>query len=590
MFRLHVLLAKVMTQAKKDDTTAAAAPVRYGPGHRTPDLGEPAGAEAPGRAAHARTRRTGALRHPAGRPGNAGTARRDEPGGPGRAREGAAALHDSRHRRAGGLGARDPGAAPDGPAAGGTHRDPGRSEPGAEGPAAQGSLAGAEAGGAEPAGAGDPAGGRADPGEAQPVLTRRPRRSWLRTFASLGTRNYRLFVTGQVVSNTGTWMQRVAQDWLVLQLTHGSGTALGIATGLQFLPQLLFSLWGGMIADRYPKRRILFATQAAMGALALLLGVLALTGAVAVWQVYVLAFALGMVAVVDSPTRQTFVAEMVGRDGMANAIALNSAAFNLARITGPAVAGLVISAVGTPAAFLVNAASFGAVLVGLKLMRPAELYPVERAPRARGQLREALSYVRARPNLWLTLVLMFFVATFGMNFQVTTALMSRGVFHAGAAAFGLASAAYAVGALGGALLAARRARPGMRLMLTTALAFGVLEVAAGLMPTYWSFLALLVPTGIALLMYTTTANSATQLGTTPAVRGRVMGLYMLVFLGGAPLGSPLVGWAAEQFGPRMSLIGGGVISALAAVVAALLLARAREVPARSYLRPARAEA
>jgi MFS family permease len=391
-------------------------------------------------------------------------------------------------------------------------------------------------------------------------------------------------VTGQVVSNTGTWMQRVAQDWLVLQLTHGSGTALGIATGLQFLPQLLFSLWGGVIADRYPKRRILFATQAAMGALALLLGVLALTGAVVVWQVYVLAFALGMVAVVDSPTRQTFVAEMVGRDGMANAIALNSAAFNLARITGPAVAGLIISAVGTPVAFLVNAASFGAVLVGLKLMRPADLYPVERAPRARGQLREALAYVRARPNLWLTLALMFFVATFGMNFQVTTALMSRGVFHAGAAAFGLASAAYAVGALGGALLAARRARPGMRLMLTTALAFGVLEVAAGLMPTYWSFLALLVPTGIALLMYTTTANSATQLSTTPAVRGRVMGLYMLVFLGGAPLGSPLVGWAAEQFGARTSLIVGGVISALAAVAAALLLARARDVPARSYLR------
>jgi MFS family permease len=346
----------------------------------------------------------------------------------------------------------------------------------------------------------------------------------------------------------------------------------------------MFSLWGGMIADRYPKRRILFATQAAMGALALILGVLALTGAVAVWQVYLLAFALGMVAVVDNPTRQTFVAEMVARDGMANAIALNSAAFNLARITGPAVAGLVISAVGTPAAFLVNAASFGAVLVGLKLMRPSELHPVARAPRARGQLREALAYVRARPNLWLTLGLMFFVATFGMNFQVTTALMSRGVFHTGAAAFGLASAAFAAGALGGALLAARRARPGMRLMLTTALAFGVLEVAAGLMPTYWSFLALLVPTGVALLMFTTTANSATQLGTTAAMRGRVMGLYMLVFLGGAPFGSLLVGWAAEQVGVRVTLIVGGVISALAAMAAVLLLARARDVPARSYLR------
>jgi MFS family permease len=370
-------------------------------------------------------------------------------------------------------------------------------------------------------------------------------------------------------------MQRVAQDWLVLELTHGSGTALGVATGLQFLPQLLFSLWGGMIADRYPKRRILFVTQAAMGALALILGVLALTGVVAVWQVFLLAFALGMVAVVDNPTRQTFVAEMVGRDGMANAIALNSAIFNLARITGPAVAGLVITMVGIPAAFCVNAASFGAVLVGLKLMRPSELHPMERAPRARGQLREALGYVRARPDLRLTLALVFFVATFGMNFQVTTALMSRGVFGTGAGAFGLASTMFAVGALGGALLAARRARPGMRLLLTTSLVFGVLEVATGLMPTFWSFLAMLVPTGLALLTFTTAANSTTQLGTTPAVRGRVMGLYMLVFLGGAPLGSPLVGWMAEQFGARVSLIAGGMISAMAAVVVALLLARSR---------------
>jgi MFS family permease len=374
-------------------------------------------------------------------------------------------------------------------------------------------------------------------------------------------------------------MQRVAQDWLVLELTHGSGTALGIATGLQFLPQLLLSLWGGMIADRYPKRRILFVTQAAMGALALVLGVLALTGVVAVWQVYLLAFALGMVAVVDNPTRQTFVAEMVGRDGMANAIALNSAIFNLARIAGPAVAGLVITVAGIPAAFCVNAASFGAVLVGLKLMHPSELHPMERAPRARGQLREALGYVRARPDLRLTLALVFFVATFGMNFQVTTALMSRVVFGTGAGAFGLASTMFAVGALGGALLAARRTRPGMRLLLTTSLVFGVLEVATGLMPTFWSFLAMLVPTGLALLTFTTAANSTTQLGTTPAVRGRVMGLYMLVFLGGAPLGSPLVGWVAEQFGARMSLIAGGMISALAAAVVALLLARARRRPA-----------
>jgi MFS family permease len=407
-----------------------------------------------------------------------------------------------------------------------------------------------------------------------------------RTFRSLAYRNYRLFAAGQVVSNTGTWMQRVAQDWLVLELTHGSGTALGIATGLQFLPQLLFSLWGGVIADRFSKRAILLTTQAIMGALALILGVLALTGVVEVWHVYLLAFALGLVAVVDNPTRQIFVAEMVGPERVANAVALNSATFNLARITGPAVAGLVISVAGIPTAFLVNAASYGAVLLGLKLMRPGELRPMPRAPRKRGQLREALGYVKARPDLWLTMVLVFFVATFGMNFQVTTALMSKGVFHTGAGAFGLASAAFAVGALVGALAAARRARPGMRLLVGSAAVFGAVEVVTGLMPSYWSFLVALIPTGLALLMFTTAANSTTQLSTTPAVRGRVMGLYMLVFLGGAPLGSPLVGWAAQQFGARTSLIAGGLISVVAAAVVGLALARARGVPARSYLRMA----
>jgi len=381
-------------------------------------------------------------------------------------------------------------------------------------------------------------------------------------------------------------MQRVAQDWLVLDLTHNSGTALGITTGLQFLPLLLFGLWGGAIADRYSRRMLLMVTQALMGGLALLLGALALTGQVQIWQVYALAFALGMVTVVDNPTRQTFVAEMVGRGGMPNAIALNSAVFNLARIAGPAVAGLVISVLGTPAAFGVNAVSYGAVLVSLKLMRPSELYPAERVHRAKGQLREALAYVRARPNLWTLLVLIFFVATFGMNFQVTTALMSRQLFHTGAGAFGLASAVFAAGALGGALLAARRGRPNTSLLLMTAFGFGVLEVITGLMPSFWSFLVLLLPTGLVLLTFTTAANSATQLGTTPEMRGRVMGLYLLVFLGGAPLGSPLAGWLAEEFGPRMSMISGGVISALAATAIAVLLVRSRGVQARSYLRPA----
>jgi MFS family permease len=380
-------------------------------------------------------------------------------------------------------------------------------------------------------------------------------------------------------------MQRVAQDWLVLNLTHNSGAALGITTGLQFAP-MLFSLWGGAVADRYPKRSILMVTQALMGGLALVLGILALTGTVRIWDVYALAFALGMVTVVDNPTRQAFAVEMVGKDGMANAIALNSAVFNLARIAGPAVAGLVIAVAGTPIAFIVNAASYVAVLVSLKLMRPGELHRVPRAPRAPGQLREALTYVRARPRLWMTLILVFFVSTFGMNFQVTNPLMARGVFHAGAGAFGIASAVFAIGALGGALIAAQRARPTLRLLVGTALAFGVLEIVTGLMPDFWSFLVLLVPTGLALLTLTTAANSTMQLGTTAAMRGRVMGLYMLVFLGGTPLGSPLAGWIAEAFGPRMSMISGGVVSVIATVAVGLALAHRRGIPARAVLRPA----
>ncbi len=404
-------------------------------------------------------------------------------------------------------------------------------------------------------------------------------------FSSLRNHNYRLFAAGQVVSNSGTWMQRTAQDWLVLDLSHGSGSALGIAAGLQFLPLLLFSLWGGAIADRFGKRRILLITQSLMGGLALILGLLAVTGAVRLWHVYLLAFALGMVTVVDNPTRQTFVTEMVGPADMANAIALNSAIFNLARIAGPALAGIIIGLVGTPIAFLINAASYGAVITGLLLMRPGQLAPTVRAARAGGQVRETLRYLRGEPRIWLPMTMLFFVATFGMNFQVTTALMSRGVFHTGAGAFGLASTAYAAGALGGALLAARRRYPSVRLQVAVALAFGILEAASGLMPVYWAFLLLLLPTGLSVVMYTTAANSATQLGTDPQIRGRVMGVYMLVFLGGAPIGSPLIGWVAEQFGPRMSLISGGVISAVAAIAVGIVLAHVTGTNVRDGLRP-----
>jgi MFS family permease len=411
-----------------------------------------------------------------------------------------------------------------------------------------------------------------------------PRRS---TFGSLKVRNFRLFATGQVISNTGTWMQRVAQDWLILELTHGSGTAVGIATGLQFLPLLLFSLWGGMIADRYPKRNVLMVTQSAMGALAIILGVLAVTGVVQPWHVYLLAFGLGLATVVDNPTRQSFAIEMVGKPDLPNAIALNSAVFNLARILGPAVAGVVIAIVGTPTAFFINAASYLAVLIGLKLMRPSELHPAERVVRAKGQLREGLAYVWSRTDLLMTLVLIFFVSTFGMNFQVTTALMSRVVFHTGAGRFGLASAVFAFGALLGALYAARRVKQGLRLLVGTALAFGLLEVATSLMPTYWLFLVLLVPTGLTVISLSTAANASVQLTVPAEMRGRVMGIYMLVFRGGTPIGSPLTGWVAQQFGTRMALAAGGIISVGATVAVGFAVARLRGVPMRQYLKQTR---
>jgi MFS family permease len=404
-------------------------------------------------------------------------------------------------------------------------------------------------------------------------------------FRSLRVRNYRLFAAGQIVSNTGTWMQRVAQDWLVLNLSHSSGTALGITTGLQFLPLLLFGLYGGVIADRYPKRRTLMVTQAAMGLFAACLGVLDLAGVAQLWHVYALAFALGVVTVVDNPTRQAFATELVGSDDLPNAVGLNSATFNAGRVVGPAVAGLLISRVGTGLVFLINAASYIAVIAGLWLMRERELYLTERRPADKGSLRAGLRYVRARPQLMLPILLVGFVATFGLNFQVTTALMARNVFHMGAGSYGLLGTALAIGSLAGALLAARRERPRLRLVVGSALAFGLLEVIVGLMPSYWSFALLLVPVGVAALTFTTAANASVQLAASPVMRGRVMAVYMFVFLGGAPIGSPIVGWVGQAFGPRWSLLVGGLVSAVAAAVIGIMVARRSRLTLDAGMRP-----
>ena len=405
----------------------------------------------------------------------------------------------------------------------------------------------------------------------------------MKIFSSLSVRNYRLFASGQVVSLTGTWMQRVAQDWLVLNLSHNSGTAIGLTTGLQFAPVLFFGLYGGVIADRFPKRRTLVITQIVMGLFALTLGLLDVTGAVQLWHVYALAAALGIASAIDAPVRQAFVTELVGPSLLPNAVGLNSSAFNAARVLGPAVAGLMIASVGTSWVFLINASSFVAVIAGLLMIRDNELYVGKPAARKKGAVREGLRYVRSRPDLIAITSLVGVVGMLGFNFQITSALMVKNVFHHGAESYGIISATYAFGSLLGALASARRGRPARRLVFIAAATYGVFEIIAGLMPTYWTFFAVLVPFGFFTLTLSTAANTNVQLSVSPAMRGRVMALYLLVFMGGTPIGAPLVGWIAEVAGPRWSLITGGIASAAAAVLAAAYLARKEQLKVEPHL-------
>jgi MFS family permease len=412
---------------------------------------------------------------------------------------------------------------------------------------------------------------------AHPQASKDPAHSGM--FRSLRVRNYRLYASGQIVSLTGTWMQRVAQDWLVLTLTN-SGTALGIVTALQFGPSLVLGLWGGVLADRYDKRKLLLATQSSLALVALVLGLLDVSGVVQYWHVLVLAGALGVITSFDTPVRQSFVVEMVGRDELANAVAINSTIFNAGRVLGPAIAGLMISGVGTGVVFLVNAGSSVAVLVGIGLMRTSELFPAPPLGRARGQLRAGFSYVRGRPDLVLTMVLVFVIGTFGLNFQITTALLAKQVFHRTASGYGLLSTALAVGACVGAVLATRRVRrPTQLFLIVAALVFSVLEIGAGAMPNFDATAVLLVPTGLVMLTFTTAANASVQLGVEPTMRGRVMALYLVCFMGGTPFGAPIIGWVAGAFGPRWGLVGGGLICLFAALGLAALIARRRGLSA-----------
>ncbi|GAA1048911.1 MFS transporter [Arthrobacter russicus] len=393
-----------------------------------------------------------------------------------------------------------------------------------------------------------------------------------RMFSAMKVFNYRLWVTGALVSNIGTWMQRVAQDWLVLTvLTDHSGTAVGITTGLQFLPILILGPWAGLLGDRYSKRKILLITQTAMGSCALILGLLVVTNTVQLWHVYLLALLLGVGSAIDAPSRQAFVSEVVEAPDVPNAVALNATSFNLARLAGPGLAGLLIAWLGTGPAFLINAASFGAVIISLAKMRPAELHPSAKAPRGKGQIREGLRYIKQRPDLLMIMILVSLVATLTMNFQITNALMATAVFNQGPGEYGLLGTVMAVGTLAATLIAARRKSVRMAYIVAAALATGSFTIVAAFAPSFWLFALALIPIGLAAMTFLNLCNTTVQLTTDPAFRGRVLAVYMAVMQGGTPIGAPLVGWVGTALGPRFSLIVGGVAALLAGIAALLIL-------------------
>lgn len=389
-------------------------------------------------------------------------------------------------------------------------------------------------------------------------------------FGSLAVRNYRLWFAGALVSNVGTWMQRIAQDWLVLtDLTDDDASAVGITMGLQFAPMLLLLPLTGTVADRFDRRRVLAVTQTSMAVLGAALGVITLTGHVELWMVYGFAGLLGVAAAFDGPARQAFVGELVPNDRLANAVGLNSASFNGARLIGPGIAGLLIAVVGPGWVFLINVGTFVAVLVALALLRTRDLVPRDRVRRGAGAIREGMRYVRGRGDLVLVLVLVFLWGTFGMNFAVFIPTMTRIVYQLGPEAYGVLSSVMAIGSVSGALLSARREKPRLGILAWSAAGSGAALAIAALAPTAWTFGAALVAVGVGAMTLMTTANSYVQITTPPVMRGRVMALYMAIFVGGTPVGAPLMGLVAQSAGPRTAIL---VAAASAFVVAAIALA------------------
>ena len=408
-------------------------------------------------------------------------------------------------------------------------------------------------------------------------------------FRSFKVFNYRLWFAGATVSNVGTWMQRIAQDWIVLtMLTHQDAAAVGVTSALQFGPQLLLTPITGLVADRFDRRKVLVATQAAMGTLALGLGLLTITGVVQLWMVYVFAFLLGCAAAFDAPVRQTFVSSLVPPSLLSNAVGLNATSFNTARLIGPALAGFLVAAVGSGWVFLLNAVTFGATLGALFLFRTTELVAQKRPARARGQIREGLRYVTHRSDLVVLFVMVFLMGTIGVNFPIYSSTMASVAFHRGASEFGLLNSAFAVGSIIGALLAARRERARLRTVAIAGAGFGFSMIAAASMPTFWSFALVLPLVGITSITMMNNANAYVQTTTKPALRGRVMSLYLAVFLGGTPIGAPLVGAIVNAYGPRWGVIVGSFGGLLPAAIAVVwwLLHRRAAVTARPIEIPA----
>lgn len=405
------------------------------------------------------------------------------------------------------------------------------------------------------------------------------------TFRAMGNRNYRWWMAGALVSNVGTWMQRVAQDWLVLTvLTDHSGTAVGITTGLQFLPIVFLGPYAGVLADRRPKRIILLWTQAAMGLCGLLVGILVLTGSAQLWQIYAAAIALGVASAFEGPARHAFVSEVVEPDDLPNAVALNSASFNVARLVGPGLAGLLIAWIGTGHVFLLNAASFAAVIFSLWRMDTSELFRPETAPVGKRQISQGFRYARGRPDLVMTFALVGIVGAFGMNFAVTNALMATEVFGRGPGEYGLLGTIMGVGTLAATLLAASRQGPRLRFLLGGVIGLGFFSLVGSVMPSFWLYAVCLVLIGLAALTFLNSCQTTIQLTVEPQFRGRVLALYLAFLQGGVALGAPLVGWVGTEFGGRWSVAFGGLIVLTAGLAALILVSRRSGVKMRERVR------